>query len=285
MAGICNTDLELAQGYMGFNGVLGHEFVGEALDGPLAGRRVVGEINFGCGHCEVCRRDMARHCPKRSVLGILGADGVMSDSFLIPTTNLLEVGDGVDDTTAVFTEPVAAACEILEQLGPDFPRSDALVLGAGKLGTLIAQVLAAEGFAVSLYGRHLESVSWLLGRGIRLMESLGDESLAKFPLVVEATGSAEGLEYAIGCTEPRGSLVLKTTIAGRHEIDFAPVVINEIRLLGSRCGRFAPALKLLSQREIEVEPLVEEQYRLAEAERAFERASTRGTRKILLVNT
>lgn len=279
VAGICNTDLEIARGYMGFHGVLGHEFVGEALSGTWKGRRVVGGINFGCGVCEWCATGLARHCPTRRVLGILGADGVLADEFLIPQRNLLPVPDGVGDEDAVFAEPVGAACEILEQLG-QIERGDALVLGAGKLGAVVAQVLAASGFRVDLVGRHLDSLRWMGERGVRLVESLPDRG--GYGLVVEATGTTEGLRVAIDCTRPRGHLVLKTTVAGAHEINLAPVVINEISIVGSRCGQFEPALDLLVDGRVSVAPLVEARYALGDVEAAFDHAGRRGARKVLV---
>lgn len=278
-AGICNTDLEIARGYMGFRGVLGHEFVGEALEGPSKGRRVVGGINFGCGSCTWCAAGLARHCPTRRVLGIVGADGVLAEEFLIPQENLLAVPDGVADEDAVFAEPVGAACEILEQLG-HVERGDALVLGAGKLGSVVAQVLAAGGFRVDLVGRHLEALSWMDERGIRLAGSVPDRR--DYALVVEATGTTEGLRVAIDCTRPRGHLVLKTTVAGTHEIDLAPVVIHEISIIGSRCGQFEPALDLLADGRVTVAPLVESRYALGDVETAFEHAGRRGVRKVLV---
>ena len=279
MAGVCRTDLELARGYMGFAGVLGHEFVGEALEGRLAGRRVVGGINFACGDCELCRRGLGRHCPHRTVLGIQGADGVFGEELVLPEANLLEVPEGLGDTEAVFTEPVSAACEVLEQLDRAEP-GPVLVVGDGKLGPLIAQVLASEGYEVSLVGRHLEGVAWLEDRGVVLIGA--EPEGGPWPLVVEASGSAEGLATAIEATEPRGTLVLKTTVAGRHEIDLSPVVINEITLLGSRCGRMEEGLARLADGRVEVGPMVAARYGLTEIDRGFEHAARPGTRKVLI---
>ncbi len=278
-AGICNTDLEIARGYMGFHGVLGHEFVGEACEGKWKGRRVVGGINFGCGTCAWCADGMQRHCPTRRVLGILGADGVLAEEFQIPEDNLLPVPDSVDDESAAFAEPVGAACEILEQLG-HIEREDALVLGAGKLGGVVAQVLAAGGFRVDLVGRHLDALGWMRERGVNLVE--GDPKRAGYGLVVEATGTTDGLRVAIDCTRPRGHLVLKTTVAGRHEVDLAPVVINEISIVGSRCGQFEPALDLLASGRVSVAPLVDARYGLVDSETAFDHAGRRGVRKVLV---
>jgi threonine dehydrogenase-like Zn-dependent dehydrogenase len=278
VAGVCNTDLELARGYMGFEGVLGHEFVGKAESGVLAGRRVVGGINFGCGTCSDCRSSMARHCSTRTVLGILGSDGVFADSFVIPEANLIEVPDAVRDEDASFTEPLAAACEILDQIGPE--RGRAAVLGAGKLGSLIAQVLAAAGFETDLIGRHLDEVAWIADQGVRLVGATADRD--QYDLVVEATGSSEGLNAAIGLVRPRGHLVLKTTVADQHSVDLAPIVINEISIVGSRCGRFEPALDLLASGKIVVAPLISARFDFNDMEEGFAHAGRRGVRKVLI---
>ncbi len=279
IAGICDTDLELARGYMGFAGVLGHEFVGEALEGPLAGRRVVGGINFACGQCPNCAAGLGRHCPNRTVLGIDGADGVLAEEFVIPEGNLVAVPGTVADEEAVFTEPLAAACEILDQLGRR-PDGAALVVGDGKLGTLIAQVLAAAGARVDLLGHHTESLDWLVERGIGLLP--GQPDRAAYPLVVEASGSTSGLATAMAATAPRGTLVLKTTVGRSYDIDLAPLVIDEITLIGSRCGRFEPALELLTEGAVRVAPLVEACYRLTDAEQAFAHAGRPAARKVLV---
>ncbi len=282
VAGICRTDLELAAGYMNFRGVPGHEFVGTALDGELAGRRVVAEINFGCGVCDWCRRDMARHCPERRVLGIEGADGAMAERFLVPERNLIEVADSIDDETAVFVEPVAAACELLEQLESRLP-ADALVLGDGKLGPLIAQVLASEGVRVDLAGHHTAGLEWLDERGVRLHDRPPEGR--RYEFVVDATGRIEGLRQALEHTRPRGVLALKTTVAASHTLDLAPLVIDEITLLGSRCGRFGPALERLADGRVEVAPLVDARYPLEQVEEAFRHAAAPGVRKVLLTRT
>ncbi len=285
IAGICNTDLELIRGYMGFSGVLGHEFVGEALDGALAGRRVVGGINFGCDNCERCDAGDSRHCATRKVLGILGADGVIAEEFLIPERNLVEVPDTVTDVQAVFAEPLAAACEIIEQLGGTTRHRRTLVLGDGKLGLLIAQVLAVHGAEVDLVGHHLDELEWIEDARVnRLARTLPEKATAAYDLVVEATGSASGLAEALRATEPRGTLVLKSTVAGLHEIDLAPIVINEITVLGSRCGRMKSAVELLERTSIMTEPLIDSRRELSEAESAFARAQEKGARKVLLVN-
>ncbi len=284
-AGICRTDLELSRGYMGFDGVLGHEFVGRAAEGRFEGRRVVGGINFACRDCPACRRGLGRHCPNRAVLGIDGADGTMAEQFIIPEANLIEVPDTLSDEQAVFAEPVAAACEILEQL-PELAATETsrampvLVVGDGKLGPLVAQVLAAEGLEVELLGHHTDSLGWLEDHGVRL--SAKAPSRALYPLVVEASGSAEGLSSAIAWTEPRGTLVVKTTVAGSHQIDLAPVVINEITMVGSRCGNMKDGLERLTRGQVSTERLIDARYPLANGDRAFERAAGPGTRKVLI---
>ncbi len=279
VAGICRTDLELAAGYMDFRGVPGHEFVGTAVDGPLAGRRVVAGINFGCGECDWCENDLARHCPRRSVLGIDGADGAMAERVAVPAGNLVEVDDAIDDETAVFIEPVAAACELLEQLGAHRP-ADALVLGDGKLGPLVAQVLASESIAVDLVGRHLDGLGWLGRRGVHLRER--PEEGRRYEMVVDATGRVEGLRTAIERVRPRGILALKTTVAQAYTVDLAPLVINEVTLLGSRCGRFAPAIERLADGRVEVAPLIDARFPLEQVEEAFRRAAVPGVRKVLV---
>jgi threonine dehydrogenase-like Zn-dependent dehydrogenase len=204
---------------------------------------------------------------------------VHAEEFLIPEHNLLGVPDGVDDESAAFAEPVGAACEILEQLG-HIERADALVLGAGKLGAVAAQVLAASGFRVDLVGRHLDGLEWMRQQDVRLVEGAPDRS--SYGLVVEATGTTEGLRVAIECTRPRGHLVLKTTVAGDHQVNLAPVVINEISIVGSRCGQFAPALDMLADGRVRVAPLVQARYGLEQVETAFEHAGRRGVRKVLV---
>ncbi|HEY1269314.1 MAG TPA: alcohol dehydrogenase catalytic domain-containing protein [Candidatus Binatia bacterium] len=282
LAGICSTDLQILQGYMGFRGVPGHEFVGEVVKGPpaLVGRRVVGEINFGCGFCESCRRGLARHCPKRRVMGILGADGSFAELVAIPARNLHPVPENISDEEAVFTEPLAAAFEILEQVEVDFTR-EVLVLGDGKLGLLCAQVLAVAGARVTLVGKHPEKLKLAKRAGVRTA-LLDDLKPKLFDIVVEATGSTSGLEAALAAVRPRGTLVLKSTVAGEHKISLAPLVINEVTLVGSRCGVFPPALEALAQKKISVTALIEKTYPLADGVDAVARAGQRGARKILL---
>jgi threonine dehydrogenase-like Zn-dependent dehydrogenase len=226
---------------------------------------------------------LARHCANRTVLGILGADGVLAEEFLIPERNLTLVPDSVDDETAAFTEPVAAACEVveqLEQLGSVIAGARAPVLGDGKLGPLVAQVLVGERANVTVVGRHVDSIAWIAERGVALRTTIPDGAL--YDVVVEATGSADGLRAAIAATRPRGALVLKTTVAGEHSVDLAPVVINELNVIGSRCGRFEPALERFDDGRVEVKPLIASRYALREVDDAFADASRRGVRKVLV---
>lgn len=280
VGGICNTDLELQRGYYGFRGRPGHEFVADVVecDSPRWRRkRVVGEINLACGRCSWCNRGLGRHCPKRTVLGIVRHPGAFAEYLTLPQENLHAVPDAIPDERAVFAEPVAAACEILDQVKIEL-NSEAAVLGDGKLGLLIAQVLAIHGLKVSLYGHHR-------GR-LRIVKPLGiRRGLARkrYPLVVDATGSPGGLAEAVAMTEPRGTLVAKSTVHGRVAIDMAPLIVNEVTLVGSRCGRFTPALKLLAGRDLRTAEMIEDRYALADGARAFARAAERGTLKVLLL--
>jgi len=282
LAGICSTDLQIFKGYMGFRGVPGHEFVGAVSEGPaeLIGRRVVGEINFGCGRCDFCRRDLARHCPNRRVMGIVDADGAFAECVAIPAANLHPVPDKVADEEAVFTEPLAAAFEILEQLQLN-PGDEVLVLGDGKLGNLCAQVLRLTGANVTALGKHADKLKLIKHVGVRTI-LLNDWQPRQFDVVVEATGSPSGLELALGAVRPRGTLLLKSTVAGHHQLSLAPLVINEITVIGSRCGPFAPALAALAERVVSVTPLIEKIYPLADGPAAVAHAARPGSRKILL---
>lgn len=285
LAGICSTDLQLLRGYMGFTGVPGHELVGVVEEGPahLRGRRVTGEINFACGRCSWCGRGLGRHCPTRTVMGILGADGALAERIAIPVANLHLVPDGVGDEAAVFTEPLAAAFELLEQLHVR-PATPAVVLGDGKLGLLCAQVLHGAGARVTLVGRHARKLEAVRGRGVEtlLADDASKAALPKVPLVVEATGSAEGLARAIALVEPRGTLVLKSTVADAHRVNLAPLVIDEVTVVGSRCGPFPPALAALAANRVDVAPLVERIYPLSEAVEAVAHAGRRGALKVLV---
>jgi threonine dehydrogenase-like Zn-dependent dehydrogenase len=281
LAGICSTDLQIFQGYMGFRGVPGHEFVGSVVEGanPWRGKRVVGEINFGCGHCEFCRRELSRHCPDRRVMGIVGADGAFAEYVLLPAINLHPVPDNVSDEEAVFTEPLAAAFEILEQVEID-PGDEVLVVGDGRLGTLCAQVLRLTGAKVTALGKHPEKLSLIKRSGVRTV-LLENWQPRRFDVVVEATGSAGGMEAALNSVRPRGTLVLKSTIAGEHRLSLAPLVINEITVIGSRCGPFPEALKALAEKSVAVTPLIETVFPLTQGTAAVERAARSGARKVL----
>ncbi len=284
LAGICNTDLELQRGYYGFRGVPRHEFVGEVVESEnpaLAGRRVTGEINLACGRCAWCARGLGRHCPRRSVLGILRHPGAFQEYFTLPERNLHPLPASLADEHAVFTEPLAAACEILDQVR--IPAgAPVAVLGDGKLGLLISQVLHAHGADVLQIGRHRRKLRLAASAGIRTRLAGKLPARAAFDWVVEATGSAAGLEQAIRLARPRGTVILKSTLHGAVALDTAPVIVNEITLTGSRCGRFEPALRLLRTRRIQLDPLISGRLPLREAPRAFERAAEKGVLKILL---
>ncbi len=288
-AGICNTDIEITRGYFGFKGVLGHEFVGrvESSRTPsLVGARVVGEINAVCSRCEFCRTGWGRHCARRSVLGILKRDGAFRGYFTLPEQNLHPVPDSVSDDDAVFVEPVAAACEILDQV--DIQRVEKIaVLGDGKLGLLIAMVLAQARPGphppLTLIGKHPRKMHLVEDLGVNTLQ-LGSAQTAtrSFELVVEATGSPSGLELALRLLKPRGTVVLKSTFHGRQSFDPASVVVDELTLLGSRCGRFEPALDLLVRKRIQPSRLIGESLPLNEAVEAFRLAQSPGALKVLL---
>jgi threonine dehydrogenase-like Zn-dependent dehydrogenase len=282
LAGICSTDLQIFKGYMGFTGVPGHEFVGSVNGGPaeLIGKRVVGEINFGCGQCDACRRDLSRHCPNRNVMGILNADGAFADYVSAPVANLHVVPENVPDEEAVFTEPLAAAFEMLTQIELN-PGDDVLVLGDGKLGNLCAQVLRLTGAKITALGKHAEKLDLIKKANIRTI-LLNEWKPHLFDVVVDATGSASGLELALSAVRPRGTLILKSTIAGNHQVSLAPIVINEINVIGSRCGPFAPALEALANKRISVTPLIDRIYSLSDGIAAVTQAAKPGARKILL---
>jgi threonine dehydrogenase-like Zn-dependent dehydrogenase len=282
LAGVCSTDLQILQGYMGFHSVPGHEFVGTVSEGPkhLLGQRVVGEINFGCSQCDSCRRGLGCHCPNRTVMGILNADGAFAEFVSVPVANLHVVPETVSDEEAVFTEPLAAAFEIVEQI-PLNPGDEVLVLGDGKLGSLCAQALKLSTAHVTVVGKHVDKLRLIRQRAIRTV-LLGDWQPQLFDVVVEATGSAGGLELAMNAVRPRGTLVLKSTIAGDHHVSLAPIVIKEIAVIGSRCGPFGPALEALAEKNISVTPLIEKIYPLSEGLNAVAHAGRPGTRKILL---
>jgi threonine dehydrogenase-like Zn-dependent dehydrogenase len=282
LAGICATDLQIFKGYMGFQGIPGHEFVGEVAEGPttLVGKRVVGEINFACGRCGLCTRGLGRHCPERRVLGILHADGSFAEYTAIPIANLHPVPEEVTDEEAVFTEPLAAAFEILEQVHLQ-PTDEVLVFGDGKLGVLCAQVLQNTGAQVRVVGKHPHKLHFLQTLGLSTT-LLADWHPAPADVVVEATGSTMGLTLAITALRPRGTLVLKSTVAAEHALSLAPLVINEVTVVGSRCGPFAPALHALAHKQVTVTPLINQVYPLTAGADAVAHAARSGTLKILL---
>jgi threonine dehydrogenase-like Zn-dependent dehydrogenase len=284
LAGICNTDLELVKGYMQFQGVPGHEFVGiveQAPDAPdWEGQRVAGDINLACGTCLTCQAGHPTHCPNRTTLGIDGHDGAFAEYLTLPLVNLHAVPEALADEEAVFTEPLAAACEILEQIHLR-PTDHVIVLGDGKLGLLCAQVLALTGCKLTVIGHHSEKLRILAQRGIPT--TLDETGLrASADLVVEATGHPKGYASARRLVRPRGTIVLKSTYHGAVNADLTMAVVDEIKLIGSRCGPFEPALRLLHQSMVNVTPLIEATYTFAEALTAFEHAAQPGALKILI---
>lgn len=286
VAGICNTDLELTKGYMGYKGTLGHEFVGvveevNAEDKSLIGKRVVGEINCGCNNCEWCYQGLQRHCPNRQTLGIWQKDGCMAEYVCMPLDTLLEVPSNVPDEQAVFAEPLAAGLEILEQLHIK-PVEKVLILGDGKLGLTTALALNASNLDVVLAGKHQNKLDIAKNQGVstKLLSDL--EIKKEWDFVVDATGSISGFETALNLTKPRGTLVLKSTVAASKEFNLAPIVIDEIRVQGSRCGRFEPALRLLATEKIDFSPLISAVYTVDKALEAFEKNKEKDSLKVLL---
>lgn len=296
--GICNTDLEIIRGYMGFQGVLGHEFVGvvEEIYGDttqthyrhLRGKRVVGDINAACYRtdCSYCQRGMSTHCPQRTTLGIVNRDGAFADYLMLPVENLHTVPDNVSDEEAVFVEPLAANFEILEQMHLK-PTESVVILGDGKMGQLAAQVLTLSGCEVSMVGKHKEKLALAEKRGVHAYvlndaKSFALEHGRRADMVVECTGSPQGLEMALRLVRPRGTVILKSTVAATTTLHLAPIVIDEIRVQGSRCGPFAPALRALSQRLVDVRPLISACYRLDEGLAAFQHAGQKDTLKVLV---
>jgi len=287
LAGVCSTDLEIVKGYAGdYRGVLGHEFVGVVVEagaetsGAWKGRRVVGTINLGCGRCAVCLGDGPEHCPNRTTLGIHNKDGVFADYVTLPLANLLSVPDDLPDEAAVFAEPLAAALRIREQMAVR-PTARTAVVGPGRLGLLVAQVMALDGTDVVVLGRRPESLS--LPRELGLVTALvGDQADDSYDVVVEATGNDAGFAHSLRIVRPRGTLVLKSTFHGNANISLTKLVVGEVTVVGSRCGPFAPALRLLRQGAVQVRPLIEAEYPLREGLAAFNHAARPGVRKILL---
>lgn len=286
LSGICNTDLEIIRGYAGFAGTLGHEFIGVVEESPeapeLEGRRVAGEINAGCGKCERCLAGDQRHCPERTVLGIIGRDGAHAEFLRLPTRNLVAVPDAVPDERAVFIEPLAAAIGISEQV--DIARETRVaVIGDGKLGLLCARAMRTLTPHTSLIGKHSSKLDRAERTGIRPLlagETKGLEG--SFDVVIEASGSESGFAAAVDLVRPRGKIVLKSTFAGKPTWEAWRIVVQEITIIGSRCGRFQPAVDALVAGQIEVSDLISEEYKLADAVKAVAAAGQKGTLKVLL---
>lgn len=283
MAGICSTDLELVKGYYPYTGILGHEFVGEVVSAPdtsWVGRRVAGEINAVCGKCEACQNRRPTHCENRTVLGIANRNGVFAEFTSLPLENLHAVPDSVSDEMAVFVEPLAAALEIQQQIQIQ-PSDRVLVIGAGRLGQLIAQTLALTGCDLQVAARHAHQQNILTTRGIRLTSETEIQP-GKWDVVVEATGSADGFNLGRRAVRPRGTMVLKSTYKGDMSVNFSSIVVDEITLIGSRCGPFEPAVRLLEKCEVDPSVLVSARYKLSDAVEAFEKAAQPGVLKVLL---
>ncbi|MGH9753267.1 MAG: MDR/zinc-dependent alcohol dehydrogenase-like family protein, partial [Blastocatellia bacterium] len=304
MAGICSTDIEIARGYADFSGTLGHEFVGvveESPDRSQIGRRVVGEINIGCGQCDLCRRNDPRHCPDRTALGIRGRDGAFAEYLSLPPENLLIVPDSVSDRQAVFTEPLAAALAIPDQVEIDASHRVAII-GDGKLGQLISRVIARTGCDLILIGKHDAKLELAARAGVKTAKLSAAEinlcnadfsrdlttkvvaTKTRFDFVVEASGSSSGIGLALDLIRPRGAIILKSTFRGAVQLDTSRMVVNEISVIGSRCGRFEPALRLLESGCVDIESLVAREYQLADGVEAMAEAERPGTLKVLLTN-
>ena len=286
LAGICNTDLEIIKGYMNFRGIIGHEFVGvvEKVAGDdhgFMGKRVVGEINCGCGVCEFCQSGLKRHCPVRTTLGIGARNGALAEYLMLPVDNLFEVPENVKDEEAVFTEPLAAAYEILEQIHVQ-PTDRVLVMGDGKLGLLVALVLHWSQARVVLAGKHEKKLVAARDQGVPTVALKDLVAKKVFDIVVEASGSPEGLETAFHYVKPRGTIVLKTTVAEGTNMNLAPIVVDEIHVVGSRCGPFEPALRSLSEKRIRVGPLISGIFSFSRAAEAFEKAKEKDSLKVLI---
>lgn len=291
LAGICNTDYEITKGYMGYKGVLGHEFVGivedinsnKPEDMAWVGKRVAAEISWGCDdpNCEWCAKKNYRHCPDRHTIGIWKKDGCFAEYLTIPTNILFEIPENVPDEQAVFVEPLAAACEIMEQLHIE-PMKKVLVLGDGKLGLTTALALNAFNLDVLLVGKHQNKLDIASKQGVKtqVLDTFTPEKI--YDVVVEATGTASGFETSMSLTKPRGVLVLKSTVATGKELNLAPIVIDEITVLGSRCGQFPPALRLLKNNRIDFKPFISGVYKIDDAIEAFEKNKEKETLKILL---
>jgi threonine dehydrogenase-like Zn-dependent dehydrogenase len=300
-AGICNTDLEIVKGYAGFHGTLGHEFVGrvvESADSSMVGRRVVGEINAGCGRCDRCVGGDTRHCPTRTVLGIKGRDGAFAEFLSLPVSNLIEIPDELSNESAVFIEPLAAALQILDQVSIG-PGSDVAVIGDGKLAQLVVRAIAHTGCRTLVLGKHTPKLDLAARSGARVLlvenrqpatgemveeaeDSMHSRQVGQFDVVIEASGSASGLPLALSIVKPRGTVVLKSTHSRPTELQISAVVVNEISIVGSRCGRFGPAIDLLKSGGADVSDLVTARFPLDDGVAAFARAAEPSSLKIIL---
>ena len=282
-AGICSTDLELVRGYYPYTGILGHEFVGDVVDADdpsWIGERVVGEINVVCNQCEQCLNGRSTHCEHRTVLGIVNRDGTFAEFTNLPITNLHRVPSSIPDEMAVFTEPLAAALEIQQQV-QIHPTDRVLLIGAGRLGQLIAQTLALTGCDLRVVARHAHQQDLLKARGIRV---ISEEEIqpSRWDVVVEATGSPSGFSLARQAIRPRGILVLKSTYKGEINVNLSSVVVDEINIIGSRCGPFEPALRLMATKQVDPTVLIADEFKLSDALKAFERAAESGVLKVLV---
>ena len=284
LAGICGTDLEILQGYMSYEGILGHEFVGvveESKNPEMVGKRVVGEINVGCQNCEFCKNGMERHCPNRTVLGILNRDGAFAEYLSLPEKNLHVLPDSISDKQAVFIEPIAAAFEIKEQisLNPDWKVA---IVGDGRLSQLITSVLKTVCSSITCFGRHETKLVRLQKMGVRTKIGIHKDQQHSFDLVVEATGSTSGFLDSMNLVKPKGKVILKSTIASKENLDLTPAVVNEITLVGSRCGPFSPAINALATGLISVDGLIDSEFPLEKFQEAFSRAKDSNALKIVL---
>jgi len=284
IAGLCSTDLELLRGYYPYSGIPGHEFVGEVVSSPndstWVGKRVVGEINIACGVCDTCKSGLSRHCERRKTLGIHDWNGVFAEYLILPLKNLHTVSDQIPDDIAVFTEPIAAAYEIIEQ-NPLNPSDRVLIVGAGRLGQLVAQVLQGTGCKLVVIARHPKQRELLTNRNIQTIteQNLGDK---KYDVIIEATGTPDGFLLARKSVRPRGKIILKSTYKGDLQVNFSGIVVDEVSLIGSRCGSFEPALRLLEENKVDPRSLIEAIYPLEQGTIAFEHAAKPGVLKVLI---
>lgn len=284
LAGICGTDLEILDGYMDYHGILGHEFVGvviKSANKDLIGKRVVGEINVGCGKCESCENGMERHCPNRTVLGILHRNGAFAEFLSLPEKNLYVIPDNITDEQAVFVEPLAAAFEIIEQVQLNNNWKIAIV-GDGRLAQLIANVLKLHCSNIVCFGRHKNKLANLQKLGINTKIGITSSDEHQFDLVVEATGNNSGFADTMKLVKPRGTVILKSTVASRENLDLTPAIINEITLVGSRCGKFKPAIEALSSKKVSVDNLIDSTFPLEKYLEAIQHAKKPDTLKVFL---